>query len=153
MYFKPYLKEAIRVDNTSILKENWWKITIPYLAVDYMHLHIIHTHSLSQNIFIEIISNFRITGMYCKRFIYFYCKFSNIFVRFESLLFIWQLILQKIKWSSQSHFQLLQLICTTFKLDLPFRRKSSCFGVMKGMFNKHIKTCTNEGFYIGWNGK
>jgi hypothetical protein len=42
MYFKPYLKEAIRVDNTSILKENWWKITIPYLAVDYMHLHIIH---------------------------------------------------------------------------------------------------------------
>ena len=23
--------------------------------------------------------------MYCKRFIYFYCKFSNIFVGFESL--------------------------------------------------------------------
>jgi hypothetical protein len=67
-------------------------------------------------------------------------------------LFIWQLILIKIKWSSQSqsHFQLLQLICTTFKLDLPFRRKSSCFGVMKGMFNKHIKTCTNEGFYWDW---
>ena len=28
--------------------------------------------------------------------------------------------------------QLLQELCSTFKLDLPFRKQASCFGVMKG---------------------
>ncbi|KAK7094739.1 nonsense-mediated mRNA decay factor SMG7-like isoform X2 [Littorina saxatilis] len=33
--------------------------------------------------------------------------------------------------ASGFYLQFLQLICSTFKLDLPFRRKSSAFGVMK----------------------
>jgi len=28
--------------------------------------------------------------------------------------------------------QLLQELCSTFKLDLPFRKQASCFGIMKG---------------------
>ncbi|CAG2222800.1 EST1C [Mytilus edulis] len=41
--------------------------------------------------------------------------------------------------ASGFYLQLLQLICTTFKLDLPFRRKSSCFGVMKEKIPTKIK--------------
>ncbi|ESO92877.1 hypothetical protein LOTGIDRAFT_119995 [Lottia gigantea] len=33
--------------------------------------------------------------------------------------------------ASGFYLQFLQLVCTTFKLDLPFRRKSAAFGVMK----------------------
>ncbi|XP_050415478.2 nonsense-mediated mRNA decay factor SMG7 [Patella vulgata] len=33
--------------------------------------------------------------------------------------------------ASGFYLQFLQLVCTTFKLDLPFRRKSSAYGVMK----------------------
>lgn len=41
--------------------------------------------------------------------------------------------------ASGFYLQLLQLICTTFKLDLPFRRKSSCFGVLKEKIPTKIK--------------
>ncbi|KAL3871786.1 hypothetical protein ACJMK2_039762 [Sinanodonta woodiana] len=33
--------------------------------------------------------------------------------------------------ASGVYLQFLQLLCTTFKLDLPFRRKSSCYGILK----------------------
>lgn len=41
--------------------------------------------------------------------------------------------------ASGFYLQLLQLICTTFKLDLPFRRKSSCYGVLKEKIPTKIK--------------
>ncbi|KAL5011982.1 hypothetical protein ScPMuIL_010533 [Solemya velum] len=41
--------------------------------------------------------------------------------------------------ASGFYLQLLQLICTTFKLDLPFRRKSSCYGIIKEKFPLRIK--------------
>ena len=37
-------------------------------------------------------------------------------------------------------FQLLQELCSAFKLDLPFRRKSSNFGILKG---EKIKNATD----------
>lgn len=41
--------------------------------------------------------------------------------------------------ASGFYLQLIQLICTTFKLDLPFRRKSSCFGIMKEKTTLRVK--------------
>ncbi|XP_021373588.1 protein SMG7-like isoform X2 [Mizuhopecten yessoensis] len=41
--------------------------------------------------------------------------------------------------ASGFYLQLLQLICTTFKLDLPFRRKSSCFGILKEKIPMKVK--------------
>ncbi|XP_061183919.1 uncharacterized protein LOC133192081 [Saccostrea echinata] len=41
--------------------------------------------------------------------------------------------------ASGFYLQLIQLICTTFKLDLPFRRKSSCFGIMKEKSTLRVK--------------
>lgn len=41
--------------------------------------------------------------------------------------------------ASGFYLQLLQLVCTTFKLDLPFRRKSSCFGILKEKIPLKVK--------------
>ncbi|KAK3087503.1 hypothetical protein FSP39_006727 [Pinctada imbricata] len=40
--------------------------------------------------------------------------------------------------ASGFYLQLFQLICTTFKLDFPFRRKSACFGLMKARYRQQI---------------
>ncbi|XP_052789309.1 nonsense-mediated mRNA decay factor SMG7-like [Mya arenaria] len=41
--------------------------------------------------------------------------------------------------ASGFYLQFLQLLCTTFKLDLPFRRKSACYGVLKERTSSKLK--------------